>query len=88
MRSVHVSSCAKIYKYRTIIRSEIIKLNVRRGKFEWVNEIKYLGVVSYAGKKLSANVNVNCRKCLDASFAILQKCEYLSEGIGLLCKLI
>ena len=55
-------------------------------KLDWVDEVKYLGVVFNAGKKLTVDVNVNCRKFLGASFAILQKCKYLSEEI--LCKLI
>ena len=62
------------------------KLSIGVHELEWVKELKYLGVVFVAGKKLSVNIDLNCRKFLGTSFAILQKCKYLSEEV--LCKLI
>ena len=50
-------------------------------KLEWINEIKYLGVVFNAGKKFYVDVNFNSRKYLETSFTILQKCKYSSEVI-------
>ena len=62
------------------------KLSIGVHELEWVKELKYLGVVFVAGKKLSVNIDLNCRKFLSTSYAILQKCKYLSEEV--LCKLI
>jgi hypothetical protein len=62
------------------------KLELGNNELAWVNELKYLGVVFVSGKKFSVNIDLNCRKFLSSSFAILQKCKYLSEEI--LCKLV
>ena len=61
-------------------------LKLANNELCWVNELKYLGVLFVSGKKFSVNVDYNCRKFLGSSFAILQKCKYLSEEI--VCKLI
>ena len=62
------------------------KLSIGVHELEWVKELKYLGVVFVTGKRLSVNIDLNCRKFLSASFAIMQKCKYLSEEI--LCELV
>ena len=62
------------------------KLSIGVHELEWVKELKYLQVVFVAGKRLSVNIDLNCRKFFSASFAIMQKCKYLSKEI--LCKLV
>ena len=68
-------------KDRTIILSEITKLNFRRGKLEWINEAKYLCVVFNGVKTLIVDANINCRKFVDTSFTIPQKYQYFPEKI-------
>ena len=62
------------------------KLSIGVHELEWAKELKYSRVVFIAGKRLSVNIDLNCRKFLSASFAIMQKYKYLSKDI--LCKLV
>ena len=60
---------------RTANRTEITKLTINRGKFEWVNEVKYFGVVFNTEETFTRiDVHLNSPKFLDASFVIQQKC--------------
>ena len=78
----------KSHLFQIGLSTDIIlpKLSLAGNDLNWVYELKYLGVIFTAGTNLCLNVDVNCRKVLGSSFAILQKCKYLSEE--LLCKLI
>ena len=70
----HVFQCGM-----TDVSLLLLKLSIGVHELEWVEELKYLGVVFVAGKRLSVNIDFNCRKFLSASFAMMQKCKYLSK---------
>ena len=67
-------------------KNELPLLRLGETLLSWVNEFKYLGCVIRTGVKLQVAVDINCRKFLSASYAILQKCAGLSEEI--LCQII
>jgi hypothetical protein len=81
-------NCVKSHLFQVGLLADVSlpKLKLGNNELSWVNELKYLGVIFKAGKKISVNIDLNCRKFLGSSFALLQKCKFLSEEI--LCKLV
>jgi hypothetical protein len=79
---------SKSHLFQVGLSAEVIlpRLCLGCNDLEWVSELKYLGVLLLSGKRLCVNTDLNCRKFLGSSFALMQKCGGLSEEI--LCKLI